>query len=232
MLGAEMTETDIEHHLGPFGPVTVKPHSRTRRAMDGSALLKVYVEIDPEGRRRREADTVGRAVLRGVSAPAVLATGKGEAGAWTVFRMLPGTPCSIGAHEAIEEYIGHVLDVSGRVHQPAVDLTPGFGWERRQAGPVSQHQFLLDQLSSRCRGRSWWGCWEGSSFHSTRSPWFTCMATSSPSTSSSTASAYTSWTGRPAPAVSLSSITPTSSFTSYVTCCTRTCHPSGFRSIS
>ncbi|WP_234432121.1 aminoglycoside phosphotransferase family protein [Streptomyces sp. NRRL S-378] len=161
MLGTEMTETDIEHHLGPFGPESVKPHSRTRRAMDGSALLKVYVEIDPEGRRRREADTVGRAVLRGVSAPAVLATGKGEAGSWTVFRMLPGMPCSISAHEAIEEYIGHVLDVSGRLHQPAVDFTPGFGWERRQAGPVSQHQFLLDQLTSRCRRRPWWAVLEG-----------------------------------------------------------------------
>lgn len=156
VLGTEMTEAGVEHGLGPFGPATVKPHSRTRRAIDGSTLLKVYVGIDPEGRRRREAETVERAVLRGLSAPAVLATGKGEAGSWTVFRMLPGTPCSMGAHEAIEEYIGHVLDVSGRLHQPAVGLTPGAGWEGTQAGAASQCQFLLDQLSPRCRRRPWW----------------------------------------------------------------------------
>ncbi|THA83292.1 aminoglycoside phosphotransferase family protein [Streptomyces sp. A0592] len=156
-----MTETYIEHRPGPFGPATAKPHSTTRRAVDGSALLKVYVGIDPEGRRRREAETVGRAVLRGLSAPVVLATGEGVAGSWTVFSMLPGTPCSIGAHEVVEEYIGHVLDVSGRLHQPAVDLTPGSGWERRQAGSVSQRQFLLDQLTSRCRRRPWWAVLEG-----------------------------------------------------------------------
>ncbi|MFJ9211483.1 aminoglycoside phosphotransferase family protein [Streptomyces sp. NPDC102264] len=145
-----------EFALGPFGSAAVKPHSRTRHALDGSALLKVYVGIDPEGRRRREAETVEQVVRRGLSAPAVLATGKCVAGSWTVFSKLPGRPCSIGSHEAIAEYIGHVFDVTRRLHQPVPDLAPGFGWDRKQADPDSHREFLLDQLSPRCRRRPWW----------------------------------------------------------------------------
>jgi hypothetical protein len=53
----------IEQGLGPFGPAALKPYSRTRFATDGSALLKIYVGIDPEGRRQREVATVERAAL-------------------------------------------------------------------------------------------------------------------------------------------------------------------------
>ncbi|MEU2393305.1 aminoglycoside phosphotransferase family protein [Streptomyces sp. NPDC007369] len=154
VLSTEMAEA--EFGLGPFGPEAVKPYSRTRHALDGSALLKVYVGVDPEGRRRREAETVEQAVHRGLSTPAVLATGRCVAGSWTAFSMLPGMPCSIGSHQAIEDYVGHILDVTGRLHQPAVGLGPGSGWDGRQAGPDSQHLFLLDQLSPRCRLRPWW----------------------------------------------------------------------------
>lgn len=50
MGSANMGEPWIEHDLGPFGPAALKPYSETRRATDGSAFLKVYVGVDPEGR--------------------------------------------------------------------------------------------------------------------------------------------------------------------------------------
>ncbi|WP_051774240.1 aminoglycoside phosphotransferase family protein [Streptomyces sp. NRRL S-237] len=156
----EATELETEHRLGPFGLATVKPYSRTRRSVDGSALMKVYLGIDPEGRRLREVETVGLAAIRGFSVPAVLATGQDSSGSWTVFRMLPGTPCSIGTDRAIEEYLGHVLDVAGRLHQPAAGLPPGSGWTAGPGDPTTQSCFLLAQLSGRCRTRPWWAAME------------------------------------------------------------------------
>ncbi|GAA4671333.1 aminoglycoside phosphotransferase family protein [Streptomyces youssoufiensis] len=142
--------------LGPFGVAVRKPYSRTRFATDGSAVLKVYVGIDPEGRRRREATTVQRAALRGISVPAVLATGCDEAGSWTVFRAVHGTPCSVATRKATEDYIGHVVAVSGMLQRPTAGATPGPGWAARADSPVSASQFLLDQFSARCRWMPWW----------------------------------------------------------------------------
>ncbi|MFJ7059978.1 aminoglycoside phosphotransferase family protein [Streptomyces microflavus] len=156
MGSANMAEPWIEHDLGPFGPAALKPYSETRRATDGSAFLKVYVGVDPEGRRRREVATIKRAILRGISVPPVLATGRGEAGSWTAFRSVAGTPCSIGTHEAIEEYIGHIVAVSGRLHRSTAGLTSGSGWEARNADLDSPRRFLLDQLSPRCQRQPWW----------------------------------------------------------------------------
>lgn len=157
MRSTKTTEPWTEQGLGPFGPAALKPYSRTRFATDGSALLKIYVGIDPEGRRQREVATIERAALSGISVPAVLATGNDEeAGSWTAFRTVAGTPCSVSTHSAIEEYIGHVVAVSGRLHRPIAGATPGCGWEAGQASGVSSHQHLLDQFSPRCRSLPWW----------------------------------------------------------------------------
>ncbi|MFE9532616.1 aminoglycoside phosphotransferase family protein [Streptomyces sp. NPDC006691] len=156
MRSTNSAEPWTEQGLGPFGPAALKPYSRTRFATDGSALLKVYVGIDPEGRRQREVATVERAALLGISVPAVLATRNDEAGSWTAFRVVDGTPCSVSTHSAIEEYIGHVVAVSRRLYRPVAGATPGSGWEARRAGVVSSHQFLLDQFSPRCRSLPWW----------------------------------------------------------------------------
>ncbi|OAR24232.1 aminoglycoside phosphotransferase [Streptomyces sp. ERV7] len=145
-----------EQELGPFGPAVLKPFSRTRFATDGSALLKVYVGIDPEGRRQREAATVERATLLGISVPAVLATGSGEAGAWTVFQAVDGTPCSVDTRKATAEYIGHVVAVSARLHRSFAGATPGSGWRGRRTSAASPSRFLLDQFSPRCRWLPWW----------------------------------------------------------------------------
>ncbi|MGS2588816.1 phosphotransferase family protein [Streptomyces hebeiensis] len=156
MRSTKTAEPWIEQGLGPFGPAALKPYSRMRFATDGSALLKIYVGIDPEGRRQREVETVESAALWGISVPAVLATGNDGAGSWTAFRTVDGAPCSVSTRSAIEEYIGHVVAVSGRLHRPAAGATPGSGWEARQASVASSHQFLLDQLSSHCRSLPWW----------------------------------------------------------------------------
>ncbi|MDJ0342626.1 aminoglycoside phosphotransferase family protein [Streptomyces sp. H10-C2] len=156
MRSTKTTESWIEQELGPFGPAAIKPYSRTRFATDGSALLKVYVGIDPEGRRLREAATVARAALRGISVPAVLATGNDEIGSWTAFPVVDGTPCSVGTHNATEEYIGYVVAVSDRLHRPTAGANPGSGWAAWRAGSASSRQFLLDQFSPRCRWLPWW----------------------------------------------------------------------------
>ncbi|MFJ4686302.1 phosphotransferase family protein [Streptomyces sp. NPDC088789] len=156
MRGTNTAEPWIEQGLGPFGPAVLKPYSRTRFATDGSALLKIYVGIDPEGRRQREVATVERAALWGISVPAVVATGNDGAGSWTAFRTVDGSPCSVSTRSAIEEYIGHVVAVSGRLHRPTAGATPGSGWEAGQASVASSHRFLLDQFSPRCRSLPWW----------------------------------------------------------------------------
>jgi aminoglycoside phosphotransferase (APT) family kinase protein len=150
----------VEEKLGPFGPTVLKPYSRTRFAVDGSALLKVYVDIDPEGRRLREAATVEQAALMGIQVPSVLATGTSEAGSWTVFRTAPGIPCSIGTRKATKKYISHVSEVSSRLHMtPAGTVSgsgSGSGWDAQQSAPVPAHRFLLEQFSPRCRLLPWW----------------------------------------------------------------------------
>lgn len=153
---AKVSESWIEQELGPFAPPVVKPYSRTRFAMDGSALLKFYTGIDPEDRRLREAATVECAALMGISVPSVLATGNDGAGSWTVFQAVGGTPCSVGTRTAAEEYIGHVVAVSSWLHRPTAGVTPGSGWRGCRSASASSSQFLLDQFSPRCRWLPWW----------------------------------------------------------------------------
>ncbi|MFI9585074.1 phosphotransferase [Streptomyces sp. NPDC052236] len=227
-----MTESWIEQELGPFGPAALKPYSRTRFATDGSALLKVYVGIAPEGRRQREVATVERAALQGVSVPAVLATGNGEAGSWTPFRTVGGTPCLVSTHKAMEEYVGHVVAVSGRLHRPTAGATPGSGWGARRASPVSPRRFLLDQFSPRCRRLPWWAVLSEVLQPIDSHPVVHLHGDLKPEHLSSTTRVCTSSTGRRAPADRPSSTTPTLFSTSYATCCTGAYRPDAFRSIS
>lgn len=53
-LTAVRTNHDREP-FGPFGPATGKPFSITRKAVDHSALLKIYRGVEPLARREREA---------------------------------------------------------------------------------------------------------------------------------------------------------------------------------
>lgn len=156
MTDGSVTLRKTETRYGPFGRATVKPYSRTQRATDGGSLLKVYVGVDPEGRRRREAATIRRAAHLGLSVPEVLATGRCDAGSWSVFRVLPGSPCSVGTDQSVEEYLGHVLGLTARLHRSSPGLAPGSGWTNDERCPALHHHFLLDQLSRRCRPRSWW----------------------------------------------------------------------------
>lgn len=153
----EATGSGIERRYGPFGPATVKPYSRTLRSLDGGSLLKTYVGIDPRGRRRREAEALVIAADSGFSVPAVLATGDYEDRSWTLFRVFPGNPCTIGTQAGIQHYLAHILAVADGLHRPADGLRPGLGWTvSEQDVPVTQQQFLLEQLTARCRQKPWW----------------------------------------------------------------------------
>jgi Phosphotransferase enzyme family len=153
----EATGLGIERRYGPFGPAAVKPYSRTQRSLDGGSLLKIYLGIDPRGRRRREAEALVIAGHSGLSVPAVLATGDGEGCSWTLFRILPGNPCTTGTKDGIRHYLAHVLAVADRLHRSAAGLRPGPGWTAdEQEVPVTQRQFLLEQLTARCRQKPWW----------------------------------------------------------------------------
>ncbi|MGW0841424.1 aminoglycoside phosphotransferase family protein [Streptomyces sp. NPDC002787] len=156
MLDGNVTVREAETLYGPFDRASVKPYAMMQRAVDGGSLLKVYAGVDPEGRRHREADAVRRAAHWGLSVPEVLATGRCDAGSWSVFRMVPGVPCGVSTDRAIEEYIDHVLGLTGRLHRSSPDLAPGSGWSDERGSPATQYQFLLDQLSPRCRERPWW----------------------------------------------------------------------------
>ncbi|MGW4978220.1 phosphotransferase [Streptomyces mirabilis] len=156
MPDVDTTMHEIELKHGPFGQAITKPFARTRRAVDERSLFKVYMGIDPEGRRKREVETVQRAAHLALSVPEVLATGTGEDGSWTVFGMLPGVPCGVRTGRAIEGYLGHVLNLTHRLHRSSASLAPGLGWENRHGRLVPQHRFLLDQFSPRCRLRPWW----------------------------------------------------------------------------
>lgn len=156
MIDGDVTVHEAELLYGPFDRATVKPYAMTQRAVDGGSLLKVYAVVDPEGRRHREADTIRRAAHWGLSVPEALATGRCDAGSWSVFRMLPGVPCGVHTDRAIEEYIDHVIRLTDRLHRSSLDLTPGSGWSGERGSPTTQPQFLLDQLSPRCRERPWW----------------------------------------------------------------------------
>ncbi|WP_055699762.1 aminoglycoside phosphotransferase family protein [Streptomyces silaceus] len=156
MLDGDATVREAELLYGPFGRAIAKPYAMTQRAVDGGSLRKVYLGVDPEGRRHREADTVRRAAHCGLSVPEVLATGRCDAGSWSVFRVLPGVPCGVRTDRVIEEYIDHVIRLRDRLHQSSLDLTPGSGWSSERGSPSTQPQFLLDQLSPRCRERPWW----------------------------------------------------------------------------
>lgn len=156
MPSASSSQPEVERRFGPFGPAAIRPNAVTRRAIDGSAWLKVYVGIAPEGRRQREVDTVERAPRLGISVAEVLATDQETAGPWAVFRNVPGIPCSVSTNGAIERYMGHVIDLTERLQGLCVGATPGSGWTRGPADPASQRGFLQTQLSERCHRQPWW----------------------------------------------------------------------------
>ncbi|MFD7975984.1 phosphotransferase family protein [Streptomyces sp. NPDC059071] len=146
----------IESRHGPFCRTSVKPYSRVFQALDGRSLLKVYVGIDPAGRRRREVEAIRGGGRQGLSVPTVLGTGIEGDSAWTVFQMLPGRPCTITTLPRVREYLDRVLALSDQLHRPAPGLVPGSGWVPHHGDPFTHRGFLLRQMSPRCRLLPWW----------------------------------------------------------------------------
>ena len=157
MPSVEATRLGLEKRYGPFGPAAIKPYARTQRSLDGESFLKTYVGIDPRGRRRRETEAVVIAASSGLSVPGLLATGDAEDRSWTLFRTLPGNPCTIGTTADIEHYLTQVLALTDRLHRPVAGLRPGLGWSTSEHDePVTHQHFLLKQLTMRCQQLPWW----------------------------------------------------------------------------
>ncbi|WP_149180952.1 aminoglycoside phosphotransferase family protein [Streptomyces sp. TRM49041] len=146
----------IESRHGPFRRTSVKPYSRVFQALDGRSLLKVYIGIDPAGRRSRELEAIRGGCRHGLSVPTVLGTGFDGESAWTVFQLLPGRPCTVETLPGLREYLDRILALSGRLHRPVTGLAPGPGWMPHHSDPFTQRGFLLRQLSPRCRLLPWW----------------------------------------------------------------------------
>ncbi|UZX22764.1 phosphotransferase family protein [Streptomyces tanashiensis] len=156
MLSSPVVLRAIESRHGPFRRTSVKPYSRVLQALDGRSLLKVYVGVDPAGRRRREVEAIRGGGRQGLSVPTVLGTGTEGDSAWTVFQMLPGRPCTIETLPAVREYLDQILALSDQIHRPAPGLAPGSGWVPHHRDPFTHRGFLLRQLSPRCRLLPWW----------------------------------------------------------------------------
>jgi hypothetical protein len=143
-------------HVGSYGTAIVKPNSITRWARDGSSLLKIYRNIAPHERRRRELDALHIAAGWGLSVPPVVATSEQDDHAWTVFGTVPGSPCSIRTDREVRDFVQHTIEVTRQVHREidAAHTGPGWQWHGEPRG--SNRDYLLDQLSSRCRKLPWW----------------------------------------------------------------------------
>jgi phosphotransferase family enzyme len=157
---AETQTGQGRERFGPFGPATVKPFSITRKAVDQSALLKIYRGVEPLARRDREADALRMAYQLGLSTPDVLATGERADHAWSVLSFVPGTPRSITTASGVEDFVRRALSTTADVHSHGrrLGLSPGAGWRQESDGSsaVTPRDFLSEQLSPRCRHQPWW----------------------------------------------------------------------------
>ncbi|MFJ2813722.1 MULTISPECIES: aminoglycoside phosphotransferase family protein [unclassified Streptomyces] len=143
--------------LSGYGTAVEKPNSITRWAIDGRSLLKIYRSIAPGERRRREVDALKLAAEWGLPVPPVLATGEHESSVWSVFGAVPGGPCSTHTTRGVQDYVQHVINVTGQLHRETNSVPPGSGWRWLEDDALgSNRSFLLDQLSARCRQLPWW----------------------------------------------------------------------------
>ncbi|GFH34885.1 phosphotransferase [Streptomyces pacificus] len=142
--------------LGSYGTAIVRPNAITRWALDGSSILKIYRNIAPHERRRRELVALQIAVEWGLSVPPVMATGEHDDHAWTVFGTVSGRPCSIRTVREVQDFVRHAIAATRQVHREIDGAHTGPGWRWQGEPPGSNRGFLLDQFSSRCRKLPWW----------------------------------------------------------------------------
>ncbi|WP_405060315.1 aminoglycoside phosphotransferase family protein [Kribbella sp. NBC_01505] len=136
----------------------VKPFSILRWLGGPGWVWKVYRGIEPHERQRRESEAVLIAAGWGIAVPTVLATGLHEDGPWSVFSVVPGTRRPLRSEHDVRQHLQDVRGLTETLGANSIGLAPGDGWaESSSEGPTGHRQFLLEQLSERCRAYEWWG---------------------------------------------------------------------------
>jgi hypothetical protein len=133
-----------------------KPLSTMWTAPARKALLKVYRQLEPRARRDREVDALALAGQWGLSVPAVRGIGDLGTSSWMLLDLVPGQPCRIGTADEVERYIWHAAALTSVLRTRSADLRPGNGWVQSRRDYMSHKEFLVDQLSPRCRAQTWW----------------------------------------------------------------------------
>ncbi|MFC9693298.1 phosphotransferase family protein [Kribbella sp. NPDC056951] len=135
----------------------VKPLSIMRWG-DPGWVWKVYRGFEPYERLGREAEAVRMAAGWGIAVPRVLATGLHEDGPWSVFSVVPGTRRPLRSEHDVRRHLRDVRRLVETLGANSVGLAPGAGWAKSSSdAPTGHRQFLLEQLSERCRAYEWWG---------------------------------------------------------------------------
>lgn len=136
---------------------SVKPFSIMQWSTDHESIRKIYRGVDPQQRQQREIEALEMAPRWGLLVPEVLASGMQGALAWTIMRAVPGMPCGTRTDRNIEQYLNRAHALMQHLEQVSFALAPGPGWRRAESeAPEGSGDYLLDQLSERCRRRAWW----------------------------------------------------------------------------
>ncbi|WP_165556125.1 aminoglycoside phosphotransferase family protein [Kribbella pittospori] len=138
------------------GDQILKPLSITRSSTDRRSMLKVYRGIEPRERQRREVDALTRVGRWGIAVPEVLAAGRRLDEYWSIFRVVPGDARITRTDVDVRAYLCDVRALAARLAAASNQLAPGAGWEPSLSDPPDHRQYLLDQLSPRCRRYDWW----------------------------------------------------------------------------
>lgn len=135
----------------------VKPFSVTRWSADRRRILKTYRGIDPYRRQLSEAEALQLATRWGIAVPRVLATGFHVDGPWTIFSAVPGSVHPVRTGQSVRRYLQQVRNLTAGLAAHAVGVTPGVGWcQPFGESPSGNRQFMLGQLTDRCRTHAWW----------------------------------------------------------------------------
>src|SRR5262249_52391782 len=109
------------------GDQTVKPLSITRSSADRRSMLKVYRDIEPRERQRREVDALTRVGRWGIAVPEVLAVGLHLDECWSIFSVVPGHPRITRTDADVRAYLCDVRALAARLAAASNQLPPGAG---------------------------------------------------------------------------------------------------------
>ncbi|QNE19425.1 aminoglycoside phosphotransferase family protein [Kribbella qitaiheensis] len=151
------TGSDSELQPEWSAEAVVKPFSVTRLSADRRSIMKTYRGIDPYRRQLREVEALQLAGRWGIAVPKVLATGAEADEPWTIFSVVPGSVHPVRTGQDVRRYLRNVRNLTARLEAHTVEVTPGVGWSQPYSEtPSKNRQFMIGQLTDRCRTYVWW----------------------------------------------------------------------------